>query len=79
MAKQYDLENRTLEFAKGCRDLVKKIPRTISNIEYGKQLVRSSDSTGSNYIAKPMNHSLEKILLCELKFAKKKPEKAVIG
>jgi four helix bundle protein len=49
-SKQYDLEDRTLEFAKNIRQFVKKIPRTISNIEDGKQLVRSSGSVGANYI-----------------------------
>ncbi|MDP4008876.1 MAG: four helix bundle protein [bacterium] len=48
--KQYDLEDRTLEFAKRCRQLVKKLPKTIGNIEDGKQLVRSSGSVGANYI-----------------------------
>ena len=47
---QYDLEDRTYEFAKRCRDYVKKLPRTISNIEYGRQLIRSSGSVASNYI-----------------------------
>ena len=48
--KQYDLEDRTYEFAKRCRDYVKKLPKTISNIEYGKQLIRASGSVASNYI-----------------------------
>ena len=48
--KIYDLEERTFNFAKDCRDFVKKISRTISNIEYGKQLIRSSGSVGANYI-----------------------------
>lgn len=48
--KQYDLEDRTFKFAKDCRRLVKKIPKDISNIEDGKQLVRASGSVGSNYI-----------------------------
>lgn len=48
--KKYDLEERTFNFARRCRDYVKKLPRTISNIEYGKQLVRSSGSQAANYI-----------------------------
>lgn len=47
---KYDLEERTLQFAIDCRVLVKKIPRTIGNIEDGKQLVRSSGSVSANYI-----------------------------
>jgi len=50
MAKQYDLEERTLNFAKRVREFVKKIPRTIANIEDGKQLIKSSGSIGANYI-----------------------------
>lgn len=48
--KPYDLEERTYQFARGCRELVKKLPRTICNIEDGKQLVRSSGSVAANYI-----------------------------
>jgi four helix bundle protein len=56
--KQYDLEERTLAFAKRVRDFIKKIPRTISNIEYAKQLIRSSGSVAANYIE--ANESLSK-------------------
>ena len=47
---QYDLEERTFEFARRVRQFVKKLPRTICNIEDAKQLVRSSGSVGANYI-----------------------------
>ncbi|MCD6085949.1 four helix bundle protein [bacterium] len=57
-SKNYDLEDRTYEFAERCRDYVKKLPRTISNIEYGKQLIRASGSVASNYIE--ANESLSK-------------------
>ncbi len=56
--KQYDLEKRTLEFAKRVRNFVRKLPKTIGNIEDGKQVVRSSGSTGANYIEG--NESLSK-------------------
>jgi len=49
-SKHYDLEDRTLEFAKKVRLFVKKLPKTIGNFEDGKQLIRSSGSIGSNYI-----------------------------
>lgn len=49
-SKYGELEERTFRFAQSCRNFVKKIPRTISNIEYGKQLVRSSGSQAANYI-----------------------------
>lgn len=48
--KPYDLEERTFNFAKGCRDFVKKLLRTVAHIEYGKQLIRSSGSQAANYI-----------------------------
>src|SRR3989338_1719231 len=48
--KKYDLEERTLAFAKRVRSLVKSMTKTVGNIEDGKQLVRSSGSMGANYI-----------------------------
>ena len=48
--KPYNLEERTFEFARDCRILISKLPKTISNIEDGKQLVKSSGSVGANYI-----------------------------
>lgn len=48
--KHYDLEDRTLEFAKQVRDFIRKLNRTLANIEDGKQLIRSSGSVGANYI-----------------------------
>jgi four helix bundle protein len=50
MSKPFDLEERTYLFAKDCRIYVSKLPKTISNVEDGKQLVRSSGSIGANYI-----------------------------
>lgn len=47
---RYDLEERTLKFAKNVRVFVRKLPKTISNIEDGKQLIRASGSVGANYI-----------------------------
>jgi hypothetical protein len=49
MSKQYDLEERTFQFAKNVSLYIKKFSRTISNIEYGKQVVRASGSVGANY------------------------------
>ncbi|MEK7544127.1 MAG: four helix bundle protein [Patescibacteria group bacterium] len=50
MHKHYDLEERTFIFARDCRSLVIHLSRTISNIEDGPQLIRSSGSIGANYI-----------------------------
>ena len=48
--KHYDLEERTYKFAEKCKDFIKKIPRSVSNNEYSKQLIRSSGSVAANYI-----------------------------
>ena len=49
-SKHYDLEDRTLEFAKKVRELIRRIAKTITNIEDTKQLARASGSVGANYI-----------------------------
>lgn len=49
-SKRYDLEERTLKFADRVNNYVNKLPKTVSNIENGKQLVRSVGSIGANYI-----------------------------
>ena len=48
--KQYDLEERTFEFAKKVRFFIKQVHKSIANIEDSKQLVKSSGSVGANYI-----------------------------
>jgi four helix bundle protein len=48
--KQYDLEERTLGFAKEVIKLVNTLPKSLANIEIMKQLVRSSGSVGANYV-----------------------------
>ena len=54
----YDLEKRTHQFAKNVALFCKKLPRTISNVEYIKQVIRASGSVGANYIE--ANESLSK-------------------
>jgi four helix bundle protein len=49
-SKQYDLEDRTFEFARRVRAFVKKLPKSIANVEDGRQVVKSSGSVGANYI-----------------------------
>jgi four helix bundle protein len=49
-SKRYDLEERTLRFAQMVREFVKKLPRTVANIEDSKQVVNASGSVGANYI-----------------------------
>lgn len=48
--KRYDLEDRTLKFAKRVRDFVYKLPKILGNYEDISQLIRSSGSIGANYI-----------------------------
>jgi four helix bundle protein len=48
--KPFDLEERSFQFAKEVRMLVKGLEKTIANIEDAKQLIRSSGSVGANYI-----------------------------
>jgi len=57
-SKRYDLEERTLQFAKDIRAFVKMLPRTIANEQDIRQLVSASGSVGSNYIE--ANESLSK-------------------
>lgn len=47
---KYDLEERCLSFAWRVNTYVNKLPKTITNVENGKQLVRSAGSVGANYI-----------------------------
>lgn len=47
-ARKYDLED--YRFAKRVRDFVRTLPRTVTNIEDVKQLVRASGSVGANLI-----------------------------
>lgn len=68
--RTYNLEERTYAFARDCRLLIHKIPKTISNIEDGKQLIKSSGSIGANYIE--VNEKLgEKDLIFRLKISRK--------
>ena len=49
-SKKYDLEERTIQFARGTIKFCKSLPRTVINGEIGKQLVRAATSVGANYI-----------------------------
>ena len=73
--RTYDLEQRTLKFSKEVRDFVKVLPRTISNIEYASQLIRSSASVGANYIE--ANESLgKKDFLMRIKISRKEAKES---
>lgn len=58
--KQYDLEEKTLNFAKDITDYVNRLPRTIPNIENSKQLVRAGGSVGADYDYIEANESLSR-------------------
>ena len=47
---RYDLEERTLNFAKSVINFCKKLPKTVIEREIAKQLVRAATSVGANYI-----------------------------
>lgn len=49
-SKQYDLEDRTLKFAKEVIEFINILPKTMANTEIMKQIIRSSGSVGANYI-----------------------------
>ena len=57
-SKHYDLEERTFIFAKRVINYVNKLPKTIPNIEVGKQLVKAAGSVGANY--REANEALSK-------------------
>ena len=74
-AKPFDLEERTFLFAKRVRSFVKRLPRTVGNIEDGKQLVRFSGSVGANYIE--ANESLSrKDFLLRVKISRKEAKES---
>ena len=57
-SKQYDLEERTYQFAKRIILFCKRFVKTVENIELIKQEVRAAGSIGANYIE--ANESLSK-------------------
>jgi len=68
--KIYNLEDRTYLFARECRFFIRTLPKTLSNIEDGKQLIRASGSVGANYIE--ANEKLgDKDFLMRVKIARK--------
>lgn len=57
-SKKFDLDERTLEFARRVRIFVKLLPKNSANFEDISQVIRSSGSVGGNYIE--ANDSLSK-------------------
>jgi four helix bundle protein len=72
---KYDLEERTYKFAKRVNKYVNQLPKTIPNIENGKQLVRAGGSVGANYIE--ANESLgKKDFQMRIKISKKESKES---
>ena len=73
--REYDLEERTFQFAKNIRLFVKTLPKTIANIEDGKQLIKASGSVGANY--REANESLsKKDFLLRIKISRKEAKES---
>ena len=71
----YDLEEMTFQFAKDVRLFVKTLPKTIANIEDGKQLIKASGSVGANYIE--ANESLgKKDFLVRIRISRKEAKES---
>src|SRR3990167_1365014 len=73
--KQFDLEDRTLDFGRRVRVLIRGLRKDIGNIEDGKQVIRSSGSIGANYIE--ANESLsKKDFLMRIKICRKEAKES---
>jgi|SRR5262245_19287628 len=73
--QRYDLEERTFQFAHRVRQFVKRIPKSLSNYENCKQVLRASGSVGANYIE--ANESLgDKDLLLHVKISRKESKES---
>lgn len=73
--KIYNLEDRTLAFAKQTNVYVNVLPKTIANIEIAKQLIRASGSVGANYIE--ANESIsKKDFIYRIKISKKEAKES---
>ena len=70
-----NLQMRTATFAVSVRNFIKEAPRTIANVEYSKQLIRSSGSVAANYIE--ANECLGKNDFCmRIRIAKKEAKES---
>ncbi len=74
--KNYDLEARTLRFAKSVRLFVDKVSKTLINLDDLKQLLRSSGSVGANYIE--ANEALsKKDFILRIKICRKETKETI--
>lgn len=73
--KRYDLEDRTLKYAREVIAFINKLPKTLANVEICKQLIRSAGSVGANYIE--ANESLgKKDFLMRIKISRKEAKES---
>ncbi len=73
----YDLEERTFAFVVAVREFLKVIPITLANIEYQKQLIRSSASISANYLE--ANDALgDKDFLMRVRIARKEAKETYL-
>lgn len=74
--KVYDLEDRTLLFAKNVRNFINSLPKSLTNVDDCKQLIRSSGSVGANY--REANDGLsKKDFLNRIKICRKEAKETV--
>ncbi len=78
MSKKYDLEERTFQFAKAVINYVNSLKKSLANVEIAKQVIRSSGSTGANYIE--ANESLsKKDFIYRIKLCRKEAKESTFG
>jgi len=74
-SKQYNLEERTFNFARSVINFCKKLPKLVIEGEIAKQLARAATSVGANYIE--ANESLgKKDFLMRIKICRKEAKES---
>jgi four helix bundle protein len=74
--RRFDLEERSLAFARQVVAFCKSLPKSEHNVEYAKQLLRSAGSIGANYIE--ANEALGlKDFLMRIRIARKEAKESV--
>ena len=74
--KQYNLSQRTFEFAAKVIAYLNNLPKSISGIEISKQLIRSAGSIGANYLEAEESLS-KKDFIMHIKISKKEARESV--
>ena len=75
--KPYDLEDRTFIFAREIRDFINGLGKNMTNLEYSRQLIRSSGSVAANYIE--ANEALsKKDFIMRVKICRKEAKESIM-